>query len=75
MKLDLRKYSRQTTIRLILGGFLILFLIGDGLVYFIYGPAAAISGFVCLGAGLLPVLIIMGALWVMEYVVKKNREN
>lgn len=75
MKLDLRKYSRQTTFRLIVGGIVILFLIGDGLVFFIYGPAAAISGFLCLGLGLLPVLIIMGSLWVMEYVVKKNRDS
>ncbi len=75
MKLDLRKYSRQTTLRLIVGGIVIFFLIGDGLVYFIYGPAAAISGFLCLGAGLLPVVIIMGALWVMESIVKKDREN
>lgn len=74
MKLDPRAYSKQTTIRLIVGGIGILFLIGDGLVYIIYGPAAAISGFLCLGAGLLPVLIIMGIFWVMEKVVNKDHE-
>jgi len=74
MKLDPRAYSKQTTVRLIVGGIGILFLIGDGLIYVIYGPAAAISGFLCLGAGLLPVLIIMGIFWVMEKVVNKDHE-
>lgn len=74
MKFDPRAYSKQTTVRLIVGGVGILFLIGDGLVYIIYGPAAAISGFLCLGAGLLPVLIIMGIFWVMDKMVNKDRE-
>ena len=74
MKLDPRAYSKQTMVRLIIGGIAILFLVGDGLVYFIYGPAAAISGFLCLGAGLLPVLVIMGIFWVMEKLVNKDRE-
>lgn len=74
MKLDPRAHSKQTSIHLIFGGIGILFLIGDGLVYFIYGPAAAISGFLCLGAGLLPVVIIMGIFWVMEKVVNKDHE-
>lgn len=74
-KLDLRKYSRQTIFRLIIGGILILFVVGDSMVFIIYGPAAAISGLLCLGIGLLPVLVVMGILWGMEYIVKKNRQE
>ena len=71
----LSEYSRQTTFRLIAGGIFILFIIGDALIFYIYGSAAAISGVLCLGIGLLPVLIIIGILWVMEYIVKKNSDS
>jgi F0F1-type ATP synthase assembly protein I len=71
----LAEYSRQTTFRLIVGGIFILFIIGDALIFYIYGSAAAISGLLCLGIGLLPVLIIVGILWVMEYIVKKNSDS
>ncbi len=75
IKKTLAEYSRQTTFRLIAGGIFILFIVGDVLIYFIYGSAAAISGVLCLGVGLLPVLIIIGILWVMEYIVKKNSDS
>jgi len=72
---DLRRYARQTQFRLIAGGLLILFLVGDGLIYFIYGPGAAIFGLLCLLAGLLPIAIIVLSLGVFEWVVKRaNRE-
>ncbi len=74
MKTDLRKYTNQTTFRLIIGGIFLLVVVGDGLIFFIYGPAAALSGILCLGVGLLPILIIMGILWAMEAVVRKNNE-
>jgi hypothetical protein len=71
----LAEYSKQTTFRLIAGGILILFIVGDTLIYIIYGSSAAISGVLCLGVGLVPVLIIVGILWVMEYIVKKNSDS
>ena len=74
-KISLWEYSRQTTFRLIAGGILILFIIGDSLIYFNYGLAAAISGVLCLGVGLLPVLLIVGILWGLEYIVKKNSDS
>ena len=75
MSRDLRDYARQTNIRLIVGGIFLLFLIGDGLIYLIYGPSAAVSGFICLGVGLFPVILIMGSLAVIDWIVKRaNRE-
>ncbi len=38
---DLREYSKQTNIRLALGAFLLLFIVGVGLIWFIYGGNAA----------------------------------
>lgn len=72
---DLRKYSRQTNIRLIIGGLLLLFLVGDGLIYFFYGFGAALTGLACLGIGLAPVVMIILFLALMEWIVKNaNRE-
>ncbi len=70
---DLRHYMRQTQVRLILGGILLLFLVGDGLIYLIYGARAAFMGLLCIGAGLVPIVAIVGILWFMEEVVKRNR--
>lgn len=75
MKRDLRDYARQTTIRLIIGGILLLFIVGDGLIYWIYGPSAALTGLLCLGAGLFPVLLIFMILSFLDWIVKRaNRE-
>jgi hypothetical protein len=75
MSHDVRRYMRDTQVRLILGGLFLLFVVGDGLIYLIYGPAAAISGLLCLGGGLVPVLIIIGFLGLMDWIVKRaNRE-
>jgi hypothetical protein len=75
MKRDLRDYARQTNVRLIIGGLLLLFLVGDGLIYFIYGPAAAVSGLLCIGVGLIPVILIFLVFVVMDWIVKRaNRD-
>jgi len=72
---DLRKYARQTSIQLIIGGLLFLLIIGDGLIYLIYGPGAALTGLICIAGGLFPILLILIALWLIDWVVKRaNRE-
>lgn len=72
---DLKKYDNQTITRLIAGGILILFIIGDGLIFFIYGPEAAGMGLLCLGAAMLPILLIMLVIWLMDWVVKRANRN
>ena len=74
MSRDLRKYARKTNNRLLAGGIIILFVVGDGLIYFIYGKNAAITGLVCLIAGLLPLIIIWIILSLMGWVVKRSTE-
>jgi hypothetical protein len=72
---DLRKYARQTFVRLTVGAVLVLFIVGDGLIYIIYGPGAAVTGVLCLLGGLAPVVLIFLALFLMEWVVKRaNRD-
>jgi hypothetical protein len=72
---DLKKYDKQTINQLIIGGILIIFIIGDGLIYLIYGAQAAGMGLLCLGVGLLPILLIMLVIWFMEWIVKRANKN
>ncbi len=75
MTRDLRKYASQTNTRSLIGFLLLLFLVGDGLIYLFYGKDSALMGLVCIGAGVAPLLIIGLVLWGMEWVVKRaNRE-
>jgi hypothetical protein len=71
MTRDLRRYTSQTNIRLLIGGLILLFLIGDGLIYFFYGQSAALFGFLCLLAGLAPLLFIWIMLTLLGWIANK----
>jgi hypothetical protein len=75
MTRDLRRYARQTNVRLFLGGMLLLFLVGDGLIYIFYGKGAAIMGLVCLTLGLVPLVIIWFVLWGIEWLARKANQE
>ena len=68
---DLRRYSTQTTIRLVIGGVLLIFLVGDGLVYLFYGPNAALGGLICLVIGMAPLILIWLALGIIDWISRK----
>ena len=72
---DLRKYARNTNIRLIFGFILLLFLVGDGLIYLFYGGSAAITGLICILGGFVPIILIVGLFVVMDLVIKKANEE
>ncbi len=68
---DLREYSRQTNVRLALGAFILLFIIGVGLIWLIYGGNAAGMALTCLLAALFPVILILfifvGIEWILNH--------
>ena len=70
---DLREYARQTNIRLAFGAFVLLFVVGLGLIWLFYGEGAAGMGFVCLLAALFPVILILGVFLAIEWVLKHAR--
>ncbi|OGN92862.1 MAG: hypothetical protein A2Y88_06885 [Chloroflexi bacterium RBG_13_48_10] len=72
MSRDLRQYARQTNFRLIAGFILVLFIIGDGLIYLFYGQGAAIMGVICLLAALAPVALILFALQLIDWISRYN---
>lgn len=71
MSRNLRDYARSTNIRLGAGAFFLLFVIGVGLIYLIYGSGAAVLGFICLLAALLPVVLILLFLFITDWIVKR----
>ena len=71
MSRDLRKYASQTNTRLIAGGILLLFIVGDGLIYLFYGKDAALMGVICLLFGLAPLVLIWLALAGLDWIVKR----
>ena len=72
MNRDLREFDKQTNRQLIIGGTILLFVVGDGLIYLFYGANAALFGLLCIGAGLLPVLAIWLVLYLMDRFVKSQ---
>lgn len=75
MTRDLRRYSRQTNFRLVVGFLVLVFLLGDGLIYVFMGRNAAIMGLVCLGLGLVPAVLVWLLLGLMGWLVKRERER
>ena len=74
MTRDLRKYAKQTNLRLLLGFFGLLLFVGLGLIYIFYGRNAALVGLICTISALLPAVLVWLILWVMGYIVKKANE-
>jgi len=72
---DLRKYARSTNVQLAVGAILLLFILGIGLIYYIYGPGAAMMGITCLLAGLSPVILIVLLLFLLDWIVKRARSE
>jgi hypothetical protein len=75
MKRDLREYARQTNIQLIVAAFVLLFGVGLGLIYVIYGPGAAGIGLLCILGGLVPVVLILAALFAIDWISKRARSK
>jgi hypothetical protein len=64
------RHRRQTQVRLIAGGLLILVIVGGGLVWALYGQAAAFAAVACLLAGAGVFGLLWGLLSLLERWVK-----
>ena len=73
MSRDLREYTKNTKVRLVIGFLALVFLVGGGLIFLFYGKEAGIFGLVCMFGALVPVLLIIIFLLIAERVVKKNK--
>jgi len=68
---DLRDYARKTNIWLGVGGAILLFIVGLGLVYLIYGRNAAVMGLFCLLFALIPVVMIVLFFFLFDWMMKR----
>jgi hypothetical protein len=75
MARDLRRYSRNTYGGMLVGFILLLFLVGDGLIYIFLGKQAAILGLICMIGALVPVVLIAGVLFGIDWITRKYRES
>lgn len=74
MNRDLRKYARNTNLRLVFGFVVLLLFLGDGLIFWIYGREAGVLGLLCILGGLAPLALIALVLGLMDYFVRKANE-
>jgi hypothetical protein len=68
---NMRQYNRVTNRRLVVGAILLLFVVGDGLIYLIYGKEAGTLGLLCTAAGLAPIGLIAASFKLLELVRKR----
>ena len=71
MSRDLRKYARSSNFQLAVGAFALLFVVGLGLIYLIYGKGAALMGLACMLVGLTPVALILIILFFVDRILKR----
>jgi hypothetical protein len=72
MSRDLRKYMKDTNVQLIAGAMLMLFLVGLGLVWIIYGFGAAVMGFLCILGAMVPIGLILLFLNLSDWILKRT---
>ena len=75
MTRDLRKYARQTNVRLGIGMALLLLIVGLALIYYLYGPGAALMGLTCLLGALIPIALIFLSLWLLDWIQKRANRS
>jgi len=68
---DLSQYAKQTNLRLFACFVLLFLLIGEGLIWLIYGAGAAVFGMLCVLAAFVPVVLIILILWLAEWLLKR----
>jgi hypothetical protein len=72
MNRDLRRYGSQTTFRLVIGALVLLFTIGLGAIWIIYGFYAAMMGLLCLLGAFVPIGLIMLFIYGLDWIVKRE---
>ncbi len=71
MSRDLRSYMKDTNVRLIVGAVLLLFIVGDGLIWLIYGSGAAVMGLICMLGAFVPIGLIFLLLNLSDWILKR----
>ena len=54
---------------------LLLFIVGLGLVWLVYGPAAALTGLLCLLGALIPTGLIALVIWGLDWALRRSQDE
>ncbi len=67
---DLRRYASGTQVRLAFGA-IVLLILGDGLVWLLYGWETARSALLCTGLGLLLALLVAAWFLLLSWLARR----
>jgi hypothetical protein len=62
---------KDTNVRLIVGALALLFIVGDGLIWLIYGFGAAVMGLLCMLGAFVPIGLIFLLLNLSDWIMKR----
>lgn len=71
MSRDVRSYMKDTNVRLVVGALALLFIVGDGLIWLIYGFGAALMGLLCMLGAFVPIGLILLFLNLSDWILKR----
>jgi hypothetical protein len=76
---DMRRHRSNTDRNLLLGFFALAAIVGGALIWIFYGTGAAALGIVCVAGGAvlagIVVMLMLGLLWLNEWLEKKDMED
>ena len=75
MTRDLRKYAKQTNVRLGIGAVLLLLVVGTILIYYLYGFSAAVGGLLCILSALVAITLIFLSLEIIDWIQKRANRS
>ncbi len=75
MKQDLRKYSQQTIKRTVIWGILLIFIVGNLMIYIFFGQQALVTGITCMLSGMLPLVAIYLVFLALDFFLKKYNQR
>ncbi len=72
---NMRNYRRQGEIRAIIAFIIILFGVGDGLLWVFYGSQTALLGALCMLGGLVPIAVVFLIFSFLDWILKRRGES
>jgi fucose permease len=71
---DYRQMRRRTDRNLIVGGFLIMFVVGGGLIALLWGVEAMLQSWLCIGGGALLLFVFVIVFRMLDIISKSEDE-
>ena len=69
---DAFRFVRSTEGQLVIGFFVLLYVVGGGLIWYFYGAAGAILGWLCMTGGLVFFLLLYGIVSLIGWWANKD---